>query len=92
MLAGRPAPINARAETLLDRSLFRDAVARRRCLIPADGFFEWQDLGGHGGKQPMYIRLRDGGLFALAGLYTEARGRRGMHQLRVPSSPVGPMS
>ena len=66
----RPAPINARAETLLERPLFRGAVARRRCLIVADGFYEWQDVG-RGPKQPVYIRLRSGGLFAFAGLYTD---------------------
>ena len=66
----RPAPINARAETLLERPLFRGAVARRRCLIAADGFYEWQDVG-RGPKQPVYIRLRSGGLFAFAGLYTD---------------------
>jgi putative SOS response-associated peptidase YedK len=68
--APRPAPINARAETLLERPFFRSAVRQARCLIPADGFFEWQARRDHGGKQPMYIRLAEGGLFALAGLYT----------------------
>ncbi len=67
---GRPAPINARAETLGERPLFRQALRRRRCLIPADGFYEWQDAGS-GPKQPVYFRLRDGGLFGIAGLYTE---------------------
>jgi putative SOS response-associated peptidase YedK len=66
----RPAPINARAETLLERPLFRGSVARRRCLIVADGFYEWQDVG-RGPKQPVYIRLRSGGLFAFAGLYAD---------------------
>jgi putative SOS response-associated peptidase YedK len=66
----RSAPINARAETLLERPYFRSALRHGRCLIPADGFFEWQAQSGRAGKQPMYIRLKDGGLFALAGLYT----------------------
>lgn len=66
----RPAPINARAESLLERPLFRGSVARRRCLIVADGFYEWQDVGQRA-KQPVYIRLRDGGLFAFAGLYAD---------------------
>jgi putative SOS response-associated peptidase YedK len=70
---GRPVPINARAETLLDRVMFRDAVARNRCLIPADGFYEWQAVPGQRGKRPMYIRLKGGGLFAFAGLYTKRR-------------------
>lgn len=71
----RPAPINARAETLLERSYFRSAVRQGRCLIPADGFYEWASRGDRPGKQPMYIRLKDGGLFALAGLC--ARGPDG---------------
>lgn len=66
-------PINARAETLLDRPLFRGAVARHRCLIPADGFYEWQARPGQKTKQPFYFRLRDDALFAFAGLYTEAK-------------------
>lgn len=65
-----PEPINARAETLLERPLFRSSLPRRRCLIPADGFYEWQARPGSRTKQPYYIRLRDGSIFALAGLYT----------------------
>ena len=68
-----PSPINARAETLLERPLFRGAVARRRCLIPADGFYEWQALPGSRTKQPIYAALRDGGLFAFAGLYADGQ-------------------
>ena len=62
-IAGRL--INARAETLERRSAFRDSFARRRCLIPSDGFYEW------GGRErtPHWIRLRDGAPFAYAGLY-----------------------
>jgi len=66
----RPAPINARAETLLDRPLFRGAVARARCLIPADGFYEWQRLPGRTTKQPVYIRRDDRALVGFAGLYS----------------------
>ena len=68
---GRPPPINARAETLLERPMFRGAVAGQRCIIPADGFFEWQAVAGQRRKQPMYIRLKDGGIFGFAGLYAE---------------------
>jgi putative SOS response-associated peptidase YedK len=70
---GQPPPINARAETLLERSMFRGAVGKTRCLIPADGFYEWQAVPGQRSKQPMYIRLKGGRLFAFAGLYTEKR-------------------
>jgi putative SOS response-associated peptidase YedK len=59
--------INARSETAAEKPSFRSALRQRRCLIPADGFYEWQAAAG--GKQPFYIRLTDGGLFAMAGLY-----------------------
>jgi len=66
----RPPPINARAETLLDRPMFRDSVAKQRCLIPADGFYEWRKVPGQRVKQPVYARLKGGEPFAFAGLYT----------------------
>lgn len=59
--------INARADTAAEKPAFRAAFKARRCLIPADGFFEWQATGGR--KQPQYIRLRDSGPFAFAGLW-----------------------
>lgn len=59
--------INARAETVTDKPAFRHAFRRRRCLVVADGFYEWQKQTG--GKQPFYIRLREGRLFAFAGLW-----------------------
>ena len=65
---GRPL-INVRSETAGSRAPFRDAFARRRCLVPADGFYEWQAVPGASRKQPHYIRLARGGLFALAGIW-----------------------
>ena len=59
--------INARAETAAEKPAFRAAFKRRRCLIPADGFYEWQKQNGQ--KQPMYIHARDGLPLALAGLW-----------------------
>ncbi|HZW37238.1 MAG: SOS response-associated peptidase [Deltaproteobacteria bacterium] len=59
--------INARAETAREKPSFRNAFKRRRCLIPASGFYEWQRK--ERGKQPHYIRMRDGHLFAFAGLW-----------------------
>jgi putative SOS response-associated peptidase YedK len=59
--------INARSETVAEKPSFRTAVRRRRCLIPADGFFEWQAVGKK--KQPFYIRRPDEAPFALAGLW-----------------------
>lgn len=58
--------INARAETASEKPSFRAALRHRRCLVPTDGFYEW--TGRPGAKQPHLIRLRGGGLFALAGL------------------------
>jgi putative SOS response-associated peptidase YedK len=65
----RPPPINARSESLLERPMFRGAVAKGRCLIPADGFYEWMVVPGEKRKQPMYIRLKSGDPFGFAGLY-----------------------
>ncbi len=60
--------INVRNETLLTREGFRAALERRRCIIPADGFYEWQrDERGH--RVPFYIRRRDGEPLAMAGLW-----------------------
>jgi len=67
---GKLTPINARAETLATSPMFRDALRYARCLVPADGFYEWQAVPGQKRKQPWYLRLRGGGLFAFAGLYT----------------------
>jgi len=60
--------INAKAETLTTSPTFREAFKRRRCLVPADGFYEWQPIGKKT-KQPFAIALKDGSLFALAGLF-----------------------
>jgi putative SOS response-associated peptidase YedK len=73
----RPPPINARGESLLERPMFRGAVAHGRCLIPADGFYEWKAVPGRKTKQPMYIRLKGGDLFAFAGLYVQGRDEVG---------------
>jgi putative SOS response-associated peptidase YedK len=60
--------INARAETLAEKPSFRNAFRRRRCLVLADGFYEWRKDDGKS-KTPMYIRLEDGSPFAFAGLW-----------------------
>jgi putative SOS response-associated peptidase YedK len=63
--------INARAETVATKPAFRRAFARHRCLLPADGFYEWEKSGDpkKPAKQPYYIRREDGGVLAFAGLY-----------------------
>jgi putative SOS response-associated peptidase YedK len=76
--------INARAETVQSKPAFRQAFKRRRCLLPADGYYEWQRLDGKGEtdspggkvpKQPFFITRRDGGPLAFAGLYELWRDR-----------------
>jgi len=59
--------INARSETVATKPSFRNAFKKRRCLILADGFYEWK--GGKGSKQPMFLTLPDGNPFAFAGLW-----------------------
>jgi putative SOS response-associated peptidase YedK len=73
--------INARAEKAAESSAFRDSFARRRCLVLADGFYEWRRAGRR--KLPHYLRLRAGRDFAFAGLWARWRDRR-----RPDASPV----
>jgi putative SOS response-associated peptidase YedK len=68
--------LNARAESLLEKPGFRAAFTRRRCLIPADGFYEWQTVGRK--KQPIHFRLLDGRPFAIAGLWEHWSGPDGV--------------
>ena len=72
--------VNARAETLATRPAFREALARRRCLVPADGFYEWAERPHGRGKAPFWIHHRRGGVLALAGL---------RERWRPPGSPSG---
>src|SRR5512137_740170 len=59
--------INARAETVAEKPAFRQAFKKRRCLIVADGFYEWQKIGKT--KKPLYFSLKSGDSFAFAGLH-----------------------
>src|SRR3990172_4563609 len=61
----------APTDSVAERAMFRDSFARRRCIIPADGFYEWQQL--ERGKLPHYIYLRDGSPMAFAGLWSTWR-------------------
>ena len=75
--------INARAETVSEKPAFRDALRRRRCLVPADGFYEWQRVGAS--KKPMRIVMRSGEPFAFAGLWSVWRDPDGN---RIPSCTI----
>ncbi|MCJ7756029.1 MAG: SOS response-associated peptidase [Thermoanaerobaculales bacterium] len=72
--------INARAESVAEKAIFRDSFARRRCLIPADGFYEWQQM--ERGKLPHYIYLRDGSPMAFAGLWSTWRDQETGERIR----------
>jgi putative SOS response-associated peptidase YedK len=63
--------INLRAETVREKKSWQTALAHRRCIIPADGFYEWQDMGKGRRKQPFFIAARDGQPLALAGLWAD---------------------
>ena len=70
-----PPVINARAETVAEKPTFRDSLRRRRCLILADGFYEWQTVGDT--KRPMRVALRSGEPFAFAGLWSMSSDSEG---------------
>jgi putative SOS response-associated peptidase YedK len=76
--------INARAETLADKPAYRNAFKKHRCLIPADGFYEWKKVPGQKKKQPFFIHRPDDEPLAFAGLWEEWRGpeRDGSQTLR----------
>jgi putative SOS response-associated peptidase YedK len=67
--------INARSETVQEKSSFREAFKQRRCIIPADGFYEWQRTEGK--KQPFFFRMRDERPFGFAGLWERWEGEGG---------------
>ncbi|WGI20261.1 SOS response-associated peptidase [Amylibacter sp. IMCC11727] len=71
-----PMLINARAETIAEKPAFRSAVQTRRCLIPADGFYEWHREKGKG-KEPWYIYPNEGELMAFAGIWQVWKGPDG---------------
>jgi putative SOS response-associated peptidase YedK len=68
--------VNARSESVNDKPAFRNAMRRRRCLFPADGFYEWKDEGG-GRKRPFCVRPKDRGPVAFAGLWESWMGPNG---------------
>jgi putative SOS response-associated peptidase YedK len=87
--------INARAETVASKAAFKDALAHRRCLIPADGFYEWQQRadGGNAGKLPYLFTAADGRPMAFAGLWEvwrdpKDRGARTLQTCVIITSPA----
>lgn len=67
--------INARAETLAEKHSFRNSLRKKRCLVVADGFYEWRKDGAK--KTPMYVRLKGGRPFGFAGLYDDWKSPEG---------------
>jgi putative SOS response-associated peptidase YedK len=90
-------PINAKAETVASRPMFREAYARRRCILPVDGLFEWKAIKGTKAKQPFAIAMRDGSPFGIAGIWENWKDPAGEWQrtfavITVPSNElVGPI-
>ena len=66
--------INARSEGAADNNAFKWPLRKRRCIVPADGFYEWKKVSGNKIKQPYYFTRVDGELLAFAGLWEEWRG------------------
>ena len=67
--------VNARSETVTQKPSFKSAIKHRRCLIPADGFYEWQ--GARGQKRPYFIKPKEGGPIAFAGIWEDWMGAEG---------------
>lgn len=67
--------INARCESVHEKPAFRTAIRYRRCIVPAGGFFEWQEEGGK--KQPLYVRMKDGAIMGFAGIWDHWKNPEG---------------
>lgn len=82
-------PINARSETVAGRPMFRQAFRRRRCLLPADGWYEWEATAT--GRQPWFLHDRGGALLAFAGLWETATGPDGqpLHTCAILTTEAG---
>jgi putative SOS response-associated peptidase YedK len=86
-------PINAKAETVASLPMFREAYARRRCILPVDGFFEWKAIKGTKAKLPFAIAMRDGSPFGIAGIWENWKDPAGEWQrtfavITVPSNEL----
>lgn len=80
--------INARAETLAERNAYKSAYAKRRCIVPADGFYEWRSMPGQKAKQPYFIHRKDGEPMAFAGLWEVWRDRAAPEPTEVHSCTI----
>ncbi len=82
--------INARAESVKEKPAFKNAIRRRRCLVPADGYYEWQSRGGS--KQPFFIHRRDGRPFGFAGIAETWVGPNGeeVDTVAIITAPASP--
>jgi putative SOS response-associated peptidase YedK len=80
--------INARSETVAEKNAFRSSLRHRRCIVPADGFYEWKKLEGQKAKQPYYISRPDGEPFAFAGLWSEWKGDYKGHESVIRSTTI----
>ncbi len=90
--SNRPPPINARGETLLERPMFKSAMGKGRCLIPADGFYEWTISPADGGKDPWHIHVHDHSPFSFAGLWAHNK-KLGITSCTIITAPaVDPVS
>jgi putative SOS response-associated peptidase YedK len=86
--------INARSETLTEKPSFRNAYKHRRCLILADGYYEWQEVPGQKLKQPVYIRLKSQNPFAFTGLWEEWKANwmdKPLRSCAIITCPPNPM-
>ena len=86
---------NARIETAAEKPTFRSAFVKRRCVLPADGYYEWRQAPGRGPKQPMYIHAADGAQLAFAGLYerwTDAEGSELWSASILTGPALGPLA
>jgi putative SOS response-associated peptidase YedK len=92
--SGGRRPINAKAESISQLPMFRDAYALRRCIVPVDGFFEWRAIKAARAKQPYAIAMKDGSPFGLAGLWenwkdpTTREWERSFAIITVPSNEL----
>lgn len=80
--------INARAESVLEKPAFRRPFERHRCIVPADGFYEWEAIEGRKKKQPWYVHRLDGDVLSFAGLWASWRPTKGSDEGRIVSCTI----